>query len=215
MPEPVLCKICGKRRAKRFCLAVHGDICPLCCGTEREITLSCPLECEYLQEAHKREKPLPVADGELSNPDIKIDEQFLRTHEELLLFCAYSLLLGALRTAGAVDTDVMEALKALIQTRRTMTSGLVYETRSPSLIASAIQTVFSKSLEGYQQTRTHQEGLAPVRDAEILGILVFLNNFGLRSQNGRPRGRMFIDLLRQMTPNVDDSVQGPASSIIL
>jgi hypothetical protein len=214
MPEPVICKICGKRRAKRFCPAVHGEICPLCCGTEREVTLSCPLECEYLQEAHKREKPIPVAERELSNPDIKVSEQFLRDHEELLLFSIYALLQGALNTAGAVDTDVMQALESLIQTRRTMASGLIYETRSPNLIAAAIQTSFSKSLDGYQQTRTQEERRAPVRDAEILGILVFLHNFGQRSQNGRPRGRMFIDLLRQMTPDAG-RVEPAAPSIIL
>lgn len=214
MPEPVLCKICGKRRAKRFCPAVHGDICPLCCGTEREVTLSCPLECEYLQDAHKREKPLPVADRDLSNRDIKVSEQFLQSHEELLMFCIYGLLQAALHTSGAVDTDVMQALEALIQTRRTMASGLIYETRSPNLVAAGIQTAFTKSLEGYQQTRTREEGLAPVRDAEILGILVFLHNFGQRSQNGRPRGRMFIDFLRGMTPDAA-RVEPAAPSIIL
>jgi hypothetical protein len=214
MPEPVICKICGKRRAKRFCPAVHGEICPLCCGTEREVTLSCPLECEYLQEAHKREKPVPVAERDLSNRDIKVSEQFLRDHEELLLFSIYALLQGAMRTSGAVDTDVMQALESLIQTRRTMVSGLIYETRSPNLIAAGIQTSFSKSIEGYQQTRTQEEGRAPVRDAEILGILVFLHNLGQRSQNGRPRGRMFIDLLRQMTPEAG-RVEPAAPSIIL
>jgi hypothetical protein len=214
MPEPVLCKICGKRRAKRFCPAVHGDICPLCCGTEREVTLSCPLECEYLQEAHKREKPIPVAERDLSNQDIKVSEQFLHAHQELLLFSIYSLLQGALHTSGAVDTDVMQALESLIQTRRTMAAGLIYETRSPNLIAAAIQASFSKSLDGYQQTRTQEEGRAPVRDAEILGILVFLHNFVQRSQNGRPRGRMFIDLLRQMTSDAG-RVEPAASSIIL
>jgi len=213
MPDPVLCKICGKRRAKRFCPAVHGDICPLCCGTEREVTLSCPLECEYLQEAHKREKPLLVPDSELSNRDIKVTEQFLQSHEELLMFCIYALFQAAVQTSGAVDTDVMPALEALIQTRRTMASGLIYETRSPNLIASAVQAEFTKSLEGYQQTRA-QQGLAPVRDAEILGILVFLHNFGQRSQNGRPRGRMFVDFLRGMTPD-PGRVEQPAPSIIL
>jgi hypothetical protein len=53
-----------------------------------------------------------------------------------------------------------------------------------------------------------------VRDAEILGIFVFLHNFGQRSQNGRPRGRMFIGLLRQMTPDAG-RVEPAASSIIL
>ncbi|HSU55465.1 MAG TPA: hypothetical protein VLT36_15525, partial [Candidatus Dormibacteraeota bacterium] len=105
MPELVLCKICQKRRARRFCPAVSGDICTICCGTEREVSLTCPLNCEYLEEAHKREKPIDVPHGQLSNSDIRVTEEFLREHEELLLFSIYSLLEAALRTPGANDSD--------------------------------------------------------------------------------------------------------------
>src|ERR1700761_8680344 len=132
MSEVVLCKICGKRRARRFCPAVSGDICTICCGTEREVSLTCPLSCEYLQEAHKREKPVEVADGQISNPDIRVTEEFVRDHEELLLFSIYSLVEASLRTQGANDSDLMAVLEAVIQTRRTLESGLVYETRPES-----------------------------------------------------------------------------------
>ena len=91
MPEAVLCKICGKRRARRACPAVHGDICTICCGSEREVSLSCPLECEWLQEAHRHEKPVPIAENQLANTDIVVSDEFIRDHEELLLFCIYSL----------------------------------------------------------------------------------------------------------------------------
>src|SRR5450631_3297005 len=98
MREVILCKICGKRRAKRACPAVLGDICAICCGTEREVSLSCPLDCEYLEEAHHRENPIPVLEKDLSNLDIEVTEEFMGEHEELLLFCVYSLLQAALRT---------------------------------------------------------------------------------------------------------------------
>ena len=119
MPETNLCKICGKRRARRHCPAVHGDICAICCGTEREVSLSCPLECEYLQEAHRREKPMPIDEKQLPDPDIPVTEEFLRDHEELLLFCMVSLVEAALRTSSATDADALEALDALIKTYRT------------------------------------------------------------------------------------------------
>src|SRR5205085_6089057 len=136
MQEVILCKICGKRRARRACAAVNGDICALCCGTEREVTLTCPLECEYLREAHRREKPVPVPEKQLANPDIVVSEDFIRSHEEFLLFCIYSLVQAALRTLGAVDSDVVQALEALIQTHRTLESGLYYETRAQNTIAA-------------------------------------------------------------------------------
>jgi hypothetical protein len=213
MPEPILCKICGKRRARRYCPAVQGDICPICCGTEREVSLSCPLECEYLREAHRHEKPLPVSEKELSNRDIAVSEEFIRTHEELLLFCIYSLVQAALRTPGAIDVDVMAALEALIQTRRTLDSGLVYETRPENNVAAAVQRAFTASFDDYQKLRAEREGLSAVRNSEILAILVFLHRIGQQNQNGRPRGRMFLDLMSQMTPDV--GVEERAPSIIL
>jgi hypothetical protein len=214
MPEPVLCKICGKRRAKRFCPAVNGEICPVCCGTEREVSLSCPLECEYLQEGHRREKPVAVSEKELAYPEIRITEEFVREHEELLLFCVYSLVQAALRTPGAIDADVMSALEALIQTHRTLESGLVYQTRAENAIAAAVQAGFTASLANYQKLREEREGLSQARNAEILAVLVFLYRVGQGNQNGRPRGRMFLDLLRHMTPE-QEQVDERAPSIIL
>jgi hypothetical protein len=214
MPEPVLCKICGKRRAKRFCPAVNGDICPICCGTEREVSLSCPLECEYLQEGHRHEKPVAVSEKDLAYPEIQVTEEFIREHEELLLFCIYSMVQAAMRTTGAIDADVMAALEALIQTHRTLESGLVYQTRPENTIAAAVQHAFTASLSNYQKMREEREALSPVRNADVLATLVFLYRVGQQNQNGRPRGRMFLDLLRHMTPE-QERVDERAPSIIL
>jgi hypothetical protein len=209
MSETILCKICSKRRARRHCPAVHGDICAICCGTEREVSLSCPLECEYLQEAHRREKPIPVDEKQMSDPDIAVSEEFLRDHEELLLFCMVSLVHAALRTDSATDADALEALQAQIKTYRTAESGLVYETRPVNTIAAAVQRAFSESLADYQKVRSERESLS-FRNAEILGVLVFLRRMGQQNQNGRPRGRMYLDLLKQMTPATpsDERVPG-------
>lgn len=213
MQEIILCKICGKRRARRACPAIAGDICALCCGTEREVTLSCPLECEYLREAHRREKPIEVPQREMPNADIAVSEDFLRSHEELLFFSTYSLVQAALRTPGAVDSDVVEALEALIQTRRTLDSGLYYETKARNSIAAGVQRLFENSLADYQKARTERERLSTARNSEILAILVFMHRLAKHNQNGRPRGRMYMDLLQQMTPEA--GVEARAPSIIL
>ena len=54
------CAICEIRKEKRFCPAVHGRICPQCCGEQREVTLDCPSDCPYLQQAREHEKPRPA-----------------------------------------------------------------------------------------------------------------------------------------------------------
>ncbi len=210
MPDPVLCKICQKRRARRSCPAVQGDICTLCCGTEREVSLSCPLACEYLREAHQHEKPLIIDESELSNPDISVDEEFIRDREELLLFCVYALVQAAARTSGAIDTDVVAALAALIQTHRTLESGLFYESKPENLVAAAVQRSFAASLADYEKERAERESLAAVRNSEVLAILVFLHRIGQQNQNGRPRGRMFLDLLNQMTPEAGINERAPS-----
>lgn len=208
MTEPILCKLCGKRRARRRCPAVHGDICTICCGTEREVSLSCPLECEFLQEAHRREKPVLVDEKQLSDPDVPVTEEFLREHEELLLFCMVSLVHAALRTASATDADALEALEAQIKTYRTAESGLLYETRPVNTIAASVQRAFSESLADYQKVRAERESLH-FRNAEILAVLVFLRRMGQQNQNGRPRGRMYLDLLKQMTPATAGDERAP------
>jgi hypothetical protein len=213
MSETNLCKICGQRRAKRACPAVQGNICSICCGTEREVSLACPLECEYLREAHRREKPIPVDPKDIADRDIEVSEEFIRSHEELLLFCVYSLVQGALRTSGAVDSDVLEALAALVKTYKTSEAGLFYETRPENALAAAVQRVFSDSLADYQKIKEEQEQEAPARNAELLTMLVFLRRIGQQNSNGRPRGRMFVDMLSQMTPST--GVDERAPSIIL
>jgi hypothetical protein len=150
---------------------------------------------------------------QVSNRDIVVSEDFIRTHEELLLFCVYSLVQAAIRTPGAIDVDVMAALEALIQTHRTLESGLVYETRPENSVAAAVQRAFTASLNDYQKERTEREGLFQVPNSEFLKVFVFLHRIGQQSQNERPRGRMFLDLLRQMTPEM--GVEERASSIIL
>ncbi len=177
------------------------------------MSLTCPLDCEYLQEAHRHEKPLSLNEDQLPNPDILVTEDFIAEQEELLLFCIYSLLQAALRAGTAYDADVLAALEALIQTRRTLDSGLVYETRSENSVANAIQRSFTASLDDYQKLREERETLKPVRNSDVLATLVFLERVGQQNQNGRPKGRMYLDLLRQMTP--DAGVEERAPSIIL
>ncbi len=205
MPVPVMCKICGVRRARRDCPGVRGMICALCCGTEREVSISCPLDCVYLREARlhesksKQDQEDPAAPQPMPHPDVPLTEDFLRKHNDLLMFCGVSLVQASLETPGAVDRDAVDALEAMIRTQRTLESGLVYQTRAGDQVAAAIQARLEKALEDYQRVR-HEQGLAGYRTAEILGVLVFLLRLGARVVNGRPRGRAFIDYLMQQMP---------------
>ncbi|HEY2018163.1 MAG TPA: hypothetical protein VGH38_31875, partial [Bryobacteraceae bacterium] len=129
------CAICETRRPKRFCPGINADICSICCGTEREVTVTCPLDCEFLQEARRHEKLVAIDPEKLPNRDVRVPEKFLRDHEELLAFLGQTLAGAAFDTPGAVDSDVRDALEALIRTYRTLESGVYYDTMPQGLMA--------------------------------------------------------------------------------
>lgn len=198
-PSIMKCKICNTRKPRRYCPGVGGDICSICCGSEREVTVNCPLDCQYLVEARQHEKLPATSVEQIPNQDVKISEEFLRDHEPLLIFLGAKLLEASLETAGAVDSDVQEALESLIRTYRTLESGLYYETRPNNLLSAGIHQKIQDAVQELRKELS-EKGSAPIRDAEIMGVLVFLERVGLHQRNGRPRGRAFIDYLRSYFP---------------
>jgi len=170
------CKICNTRRPRRYCPGVSGDICPICCGEQREVTVACPLDCPFLQEARLHEKPRELESQELRNKDVRVTEEFLRDHEPLLIFLGAKFLEAALSSAGAVDADVQQAIDSLIRTYRTLQSGLYYESRPDNLIAADIQRKIQESIEQLRKELS-EKAATPIRDADILGMLVFLQRW--------------------------------------
>jgi hypothetical protein len=204
------CRICETRKPRRYCPGVSGDICSICCGAEREVSVNCPLDCVYLAEARLHEKPPELNPEEIPNRDIPVSEEFLREHEPLLIFLGAKLLEASLATAGAVDPDVREALESLIRTYRTLQSGLYYETRPSNLIAAAIHQKIQESVETLRKELT-EKGATNLRDAEVLGTLVFLQRLELAHSNGRPRGRAFISYMHSHFPhNTETSPEAPS-----
>ena len=191
------CKLCEKRRARRHCPGVEGEICPQCCGSQREITIECPSSCEYLIEARFHEQPPAVTEDRLPNPDIRLSEKFLRDTEPLVFTVA---LKRAMETGGAVDFDAREALDAEIRTYRTMQTGLIYDTRAPNPYAAAIQQKLREAVEKFRKELVQESGMHTVRDADVLGVLVFLQRLEMRYNNGRRRGRAFRDFLTGYLP---------------
>jgi hypothetical protein len=195
------CKVCQKKRARRFCPGVAGDICPVCCGTGRENTIDCPSDCEHLRESRLHERPLDVPQGQLPNSDIAVTNEFIEAHDSLIVLAGIELA-NAMERCKAVDSDAAEALDALIKSYRTLESGLIYEHRPANIYAAAIQADMKKFLEEMSRRVAERTGLHSLRDSEVLGVLVFWQRMRARHNNGRPRGRMFYDFLRQIGPSV-------------
>jgi hypothetical protein len=209
------CAICQIRRPRRFCPGVRGDICTICCGTEREVSVDCPLDCEYLREAHKHEKPTPLDAGAMPNRDVPVSEEFLADNQEFLVFLAQALGHAALSNPAITDFDIREALEAAIRTRRTLSSGLLYESLPANPLAAGLCRRLNEAIAEFHQKEAERLGIHKTRESVALGLLVFLQHFEISYNNGRRRGRAFLEALLDLYGVAPEPEGSGASSLIL
>lgn len=189
------CPICEKRKPKRFCPAKHKQICRRCCGEQREVTITCPFDCRYLQQSRERDYSGGLDPKDFPYKEIRIDESFLRDHAILVETCGKALLEASLSVTGAVDADSRAALEGLIRTYKTRESGLYYDSRPDSIYAARIFDDLIQMIERFQQEQQEQSGLMRPRDSDVLTTWVFLLRMALDRDNGRPKGRAVLDFL--------------------
>lgn len=211
------CAICGTRREKRFCPAVHGRICPVCCGTEREVTQDCPSECPYLQQARKHENVdhLRELDREALLPGIDVPDTFLYEHEPLLGGLSFAISKVARENRGLYDRDAIQALTSMAKSYETLVnSGLHYETPTANLSQQAIIGELQKMIQEYRALEQKQLGFSRLRDSDLLKALVFILRLALGKTSGRPKSRAFLDFLSAQFPE-KNAVGSPETSRII
>ncbi|HYO82619.1 MAG TPA: hypothetical protein VES20_14540 [Bryobacteraceae bacterium] len=174
--------------------------------------MSCPLDCRYLQEGRKFEKPPHVHDSDIPNQDVQINEAFLAHNEPLLLLMSSAIAVQALGH-NAIDSDVKEALASLVQSWRTLESGLLYKAEPQNPIAARIAEGVREAVESLR-TAMSSEGLQ-LRDPDLMKIFVFLQRLEIRYNNRRPKGRAFIDLLRAFMPPSKEEQKPPGEPGII
>ena len=206
------CAICEKRKEKRFCPAIHGRICPQCCGEQREVTLDCPSDCVYLQQAREHEKPRNMRD---LNPadlfvQVEVEDQFLYQHEHLLMGLTFALSKSVRADRSLNDTDLIAALTALTKTwERLVNSGLVYESPIASPAQQAVVAEVQNMVKEYREAEQKHVGYAQLRDSEVLRALVFLVRMAHGRTSGRPKSRAFVDFLLAQFPEKASGIAAP------
>lgn len=215
------CAICEVRKEKRFCPAVHGRICPQCCGEQREVTLDCPSDCPYLQQAREHEKPR--ASGDLDPAalflQIELGDQFLYEHEHLIMGLTYALFKATRADHSMNDRDLIAGLTSLARSYdRLVNSGLHYDEpvqgATQQLVAAEIQNMVKE----YREAETKHTGYSRLRDSDVLKTLVFLVRMAHGRTSGRPKSRAFVDFLASQFPekqSVFASPQDAGSRIIV
>jgi hypothetical protein len=91
----------------------------------------------------------------------------------------------------------------MIKTYRTLESGLIYESKPQNPYAAAIQDAMKAAIEELRKSLTEEAGLQVsqgLRDSHLLGVLVFLQRLEIQHNNGRRKGRAFLDFLRGYFP---------------
>ena len=209
------CAICEKRKEKRFCPAIHGRICPQCCGEQREVTLDCPSECPYLQQAREHERPRSLQDLDPAAlfSQIEIGEQFLYEHEHLVLGLSYALAKCAQADREIKDSDLIVTLAAQSKTHETLVnSGLHYETPITSMSQQAVIVEVQKMLKEYREAEQKHLGYSRLRESDVLRALVFLLRMGYARTSGRPKSRAFVDFVLSQFPEKQSAVLAPAEA---
>lgn len=206
------CAICEVRKEKRFCPAVHGRICPQCCGEQREVTLDCPSDCTYLQQARLHERPRSADQFDRASLflQVEISEQFTYEHEHLLMGLSYALAQAAHADSSLNDRDLIAALSAMsTRYERLLNSGLHYDQPFASLAQQSVATQVEEMLRQYRAAEQKQLGYSRLHENDVLKALVFLVRLGHGRTSGRPKSRAFIDFLFAQFPERQSEVVTP------
>ncbi len=215
------CAICEIRKEKRFCPAVHGRICPQCCGEQREVTLDCPSDCPYLRQAREHEHPRSadqIAPAGLFL-QIQLSDQFMYEKEHLLMGLTYALAKAARADSSLHDPDVIAALSTLASSyERLANSGLHYEQPLANDLQRRVAIEVETMVKEYREAEQKHMGYSPLRDSDVLKALVFLLRLAHGRTSGRPKSRAFVEFLFAQFPEKESAIVAPqdaASRIIL
>src|SRR5579864_3673705 len=218
---PLVCAICEIRKEKRFCPAVHGRICPQCCGEQREVTLDCPSDCPYLIQAREHERPRSPDQIDSAGLflQIEVSDQFMYEKEHLLMGLTYALAKATRSDRSLHDQDLIAALTMLGKSyERRVNSGLHYEQPLTSDSQRRAVVEVETMVKEYREAEQKHMGYSSLRDSEILKALVFLIRLAHGRTSGRPKSRAFVEFLFAQFPDKESTVVTPqevGSRIIL
>ena len=190
------CPLCAERPAKRYCPAKDIKICAVCCGTKREIEIDCPSSCSYLKASRSYEYEKPIPDPQLAAKAHQFGPEFVAQHHVLLDFVTLAIVEERMSSAWLVDNDVIQVLKALSQTLRTLSGGIYYE----ALPEGPIRQALFRRLKEVFDHLMHLDPAAehPVlKVSEAMDVLDFLTFVAEANSSVRPKSRRYLDWISE------------------
>ena len=149
------CPLCKNRKARRSCPALGKQICAICCGTKRQIEITCPSDCSYLQSSTTHP---PAAIQRQQERDLKFllpTLQGLTDRQHQILFMVQSFLrIDRNDVMPITDNDVQQAAAALAQTYETASRGILYEHSAPNVTGQRLAKEISDFIEAKRSDGT-------------------------------------------------------------
>lgn len=216
------CPICQKCKPERYCPAIGEKICAICCGTEREVSLNCPLHCPYLISAHRYEEETLKTKAprntkepeEIPFADVRFPPSLIRDHETLAVGACATIMKFAGQHSTITDADVLASLSALAESARTAAAGIYYEKRPDDALRRDLYTELADFLTNVKKHEAERVGYTALKDSDVFHILVFLVRLGTQRSNGRPRSKAFLGFLQRQFPAVRETLEEQPRLII-
>ena len=186
------CPLCSERAGKRYCPAKDAKICTVCCGTKREVEIDCPSSCPYLKASRSYEAEKPIPDPEVAASVNNFSSRFLEEFHPVLDVLTVGILEERTSTSWLVDHDVIEVLKALKATLRTLSSGIYYESLPNAPAQQALFRRLKAILDELMQP--DPAGARRVlKVSEAIDALDFLTVVAQANSSVRPKSRRYLD----------------------
>jgi hypothetical protein len=197
--EELICPICQKRKANRFCPAKSESICSVCCATEREVTIDCPSDCPHLMASRQYEadRGNQVDVSKVPFADIRVKPAAFHDHGGLLDAIALGLCSFAAEHREVVDSDAIAVLQSLAESYQTLAKGIYYEKPLDYRLQHELSTHLKESIAAYKKEDSLRTGVSSLRDETVRDALIFFTQVGAMRTNGRPKGRAYLDFLRR------------------
>ena len=188
------CPLCGTRKERRACPALHQTICAVCCGTKRLVEIQCPDDCVYLTSA--REHPAAVVKRQQEH-DVAILLPTIQslTERQYQLFFLFQNLISRHVPQGftrLVDDDVAEAASSVASTLETAARGVIYEHTAKSLPGQRLGAEMKTML-----AEMRQQG-ATVYDREAAIVLRAIERGAREARKAEPGDAAYLTLMARL-----------------
>lgn len=107
----------------------------------------------------------------------------------------------------------LAALQTLAETYRTQSSGIIYEKPIDYAVQRGLYEALKASIAEFRKQEAQRAGMTTLRDSDFRDALIFLTQLCAIHANGRPKGRAYLDIIRQQFPQ--EEFQKSGSNILL